>query len=31
MPAEKALNKIIESEGNGLSVEQLIKQALKIL
>jgi Holliday junction DNA helicase RuvA len=31
MPAEKALNKIIESEGNGLSVEQMIKQALKIL
>ncbi len=31
VPAEKALNKIIESEGSGLSVEQLIKQALKIL
>ena len=29
--AEKALNRIIESEGTGLSVEQLIKQALKIL
>jgi Holliday junction DNA helicase RuvA len=31
MPAEKALDKIIESEGNGLSVEQMIKQALKVL
>jgi hypothetical protein len=31
MVAEKALNRIIESEGTGLSVEQLIKQALKIL
>jgi Holliday junction DNA helicase RuvA len=31
MPAEKALNKIIESEGTGLTVEQLIKQALKVL
>jgi len=31
MVAEKALNKIIQSEGTGLSVEQLIKQALKIL
>lgn len=31
VPAEKALNKIIESEGSGLSVEQLIKQALKVL
>ena len=30
-PAEKALNKIIESEGTGLTVEQLIKQALKVL
>jgi len=29
--AERALIKIIESEGTGLSVEQLIKQALKIL
>jgi holliday junction DNA helicase RuvA len=29
--AEKALNKIIESEGTGLTVEQLIKHALKIL
>ncbi len=31
MPAEKALTKIIESEGTGLTVEQLIKHALKIL
>ncbi len=31
MPAEKALNKIIESEGTGLTVEQLIKHALKVL
>ncbi|MEI6434774.1 MAG: Holliday junction branch migration protein RuvA [Bacteroidota bacterium] len=31
MPAEKALNKIIESEGAGLTVEQLIKHALKVL
>lgn len=31
IPAEKALNKIIEAEGTALSVEQLIKQALKIL
>ncbi|MEI6455664.1 MAG: Holliday junction branch migration protein RuvA [bacterium] len=31
MVAEKALNRIIGSEGTGLSVEQLIKQALKIL
>ncbi len=31
MIAEKGLNKIIQSEGTGLSVEQLIKQALKIL
>jgi len=31
MVAERALIKIIESEGTGLSVEQLIKQALKIL
>jgi len=29
--AEKVLNKIIESEGSGLSVEQLIKQALRML
>ena len=29
--ADKALNKIIESEGTGLTVEQLIKQALKVL
>jgi Holliday junction DNA helicase RuvA len=31
MVAEKALNRIIGSEGTGLLVEQLIKQALKIL
>ncbi len=31
MVADKALNKIIESEGTGLTVEQLIKHALKIL
>jgi holliday junction DNA helicase RuvA len=31
MIAEKALNKIIEKEGAGLPVEQLIRQALKIL
>ena len=31
MPAERALNKIIESEGTGLTVEQLIKHALKVL
>jgi Holliday junction DNA helicase RuvA len=31
MPADKALNKIIESEGTGLTVEQLIKHALKVL
>jgi len=31
MPAEKALSKIIESEGAGLTVEQLIKHALKVL
>lgn len=31
MLAEKALNKIIETEGTGLTVEQLIKHALKIL
>jgi Holliday junction DNA helicase RuvA len=31
MPADKALNKIIESEGAGLTVEQLIKHALKVL
>jgi Holliday junction DNA helicase RuvA len=31
MPAEKALGKIIEAEGTGLSVEQLIKHALKVL
>ena len=29
--AEKVLNKVIESEGSGLSVEQLIKQALRML
>lgn len=29
--AEKVLNKIIEAEGSGLSVEQLIKQALRLL
>lgn len=29
--AEKALNKILESEGTGLTVEQLIKHALKVL
>ncbi len=31
MLADKALNKIIESEGTGLTVEQLIKHALKVL
>ncbi|MCK9219730.1 MAG: Holliday junction branch migration protein RuvA [Bacteroidales bacterium] len=31
MLAEKALNKIIETEGTGLTVEQLIKLALKML
>jgi len=31
MLADKALNKIIESEGTGLTAEQLIKHALKIL
>jgi hypothetical protein len=31
MLADKALIKIIESEGTGLSVEQLIKHALKVL
>ncbi len=31
MLADKALNKIIETEGTGLTVEQLIKQALKVL
>jgi Holliday junction DNA helicase RuvA len=31
MSADKALNKIIETEGTGLTVEQLIKQALKVL
>ncbi|MCK9423388.1 MAG: Holliday junction branch migration protein RuvA [Bacteroidales bacterium] len=31
MLADKALSKIIEKEGTGLTVEQLIKQALKIL
>ena len=31
MLAEKALNKIIEKEGAGLQVEQLIRHALKIL
>ncbi len=31
MLADKALNKIIETEGTGLSVEQLIRHALKIL
>ncbi|MCX6282280.1 MAG: Holliday junction branch migration protein RuvA [Bacteroidetes bacterium] len=29
--AEKVLSKIIEAEGSGLSVEQLIKQALRML
>jgi len=29
--AEKVLSKIIETEGSGLSVEQLIKQALRML
>ena len=29
--AEKALIKIIETDGSGLSVEQLIKQALRVL
>ena len=29
--AEKVLNKVIVSEGSGLSVEQLIKQALRML
>jgi holliday junction DNA helicase RuvA len=31
MPADRALTKIIETEGTGLTVEQLIKHALKIL
>jgi len=31
MLAERALHKIIEKEGTGLSVEQLIKHALKVL
>jgi Holliday junction DNA helicase RuvA len=31
MLADKALNKIIETEGTGLTVEQLIKHALKVL
>ena len=31
MLADKALNKIIELEGTGLTVEQLIKHALKVL
>ncbi len=31
MLADKALTKIIESEGTGLTVEQLIKHALKVL
>ena len=31
MVAEKALNRIIETEGTELSVEQLIKHALKVL
>lgn len=31
MLAEKALNKIIETEGTDLTVEQLVKHALKIL
>jgi Holliday junction DNA helicase RuvA len=31
MLAEKALTKILETEGTGLSVEQLIKHALRIL
>jgi Holliday junction DNA helicase RuvA len=31
LPAEKALKKIIDSEGADLTVEQLIKHALKVL
>jgi len=31
MVAEKALNKVIESKGTALSVEELIRNALKIL
>jgi Holliday junction DNA helicase RuvA len=31
MVAEKALSRVIDAEGKGLTVEQLIKQALKIL
>jgi holliday junction DNA helicase RuvA len=31
MMAEKALNKVIESEGSSLTVEQMIRHALKIL
>ncbi|MEI7499086.1 MAG: Holliday junction branch migration protein RuvA [Bacteroidota bacterium] len=31
MLADKALNKIIDTEGTGLTVEQLIKHALKVL
>jgi len=31
MVAEKALNKVIESKGSSLSVEELIRNALKIL
>ena len=31
MPAEKALTRVIETEGTSLTVEQLIKHALKIL
>ena len=31
MLADKALNRIVESEGTGLTVEQLIKHALKVL
>jgi len=31
MVADKALSKIIEKEGSGLTVEELIKKALKIL
>ena len=31
MMAEKALNKVIETEGSALTVEQMIRHALKIL
>jgi len=30
-PAEKVLDKIIKEQGNGLSVEALVKTALKLL